>query len=168
MLGGVCWCAILHSHGPNTVAAAYCCCLLLLPPACPPETRWVVVTNGDNDYDPHFMSVLAQQREAEAVAFDYYSRYQRPTGRFQSPGFMPLASVARRQPSLSATNCFGAQDVAKRLQLLYVNQQYMLACSSWPRRQECCLTNPSVRCLQPLPVSALLLVRAYPPARPMR
>eukprot|EP00878_Enallax_costatus_P036477 GHUV01040967.1.p1 GENE.GHUV01040967.1~~GHUV01040967.1.p1 ORF type:complete len:318 (+),score=72.11 GHUV01040967.1:2345-3298(+) len=47
---------------------------------CPPETRWVVVTNGDNDYDPQFMTVLAQQQDAEAVAFDYYSRYQRPTG----------------------------------------------------------------------------------------
>lgn len=47
---------------------------------CPPDTRWVVITNGDNDYDPQFMSELAQQQDAEAVAFDYYSRYQRPTG----------------------------------------------------------------------------------------
>uniref|UniRef100_A0A383WPA8 Uncharacterized protein n=1 Tax=Tetradesmus obliquus TaxID=3088 RepID=A0A383WPA8_TETOB len=48
--------------------------------ACPRNTRWVVVTNGDNDYDPQFLSVLARHGEAEVVAFDYYSRYQRPTG----------------------------------------------------------------------------------------
>jgi hypothetical protein len=40
-----------------------------------------VVTNGDNDYDPKFLSVLVQQHDAEVVAFDYYSRYQRPTGK---------------------------------------------------------------------------------------
>ncbi|KAF6263567.1 hypothetical protein COO60DRAFT_1282230 [Scenedesmus sp. NREL 46B-D3] len=48
--------------------------------ACPRGTRWLVVTNGDNDYDPKFLSVLVQQHDAEVVAFDYYSRYQRPTG----------------------------------------------------------------------------------------
>jgi hypothetical protein len=53
---------------------------LLCAAACPRNTRWVVVTNGDNDYDPKFLSVLVQQQAAEVVAFDYYSRYQRPTG----------------------------------------------------------------------------------------
>jgi hypothetical protein len=38
------------------------------------------VSNGDNDYDPSFLSVLAEQHGAEVVAFDYYSRFQRPTG----------------------------------------------------------------------------------------
>jgi hypothetical protein len=59
-----------------------CCVLCCQYPtaACPKNTRWVVVTNGDNDYDPKFLSVLVQQHDAEVVAFDYYSRYQRPTG----------------------------------------------------------------------------------------
>ncbi|KAF8065512.1 EXOSC8 [Scenedesmus sp. PABB004] len=48
--------------------------------ACPRRTRWVVVTNGDNDYDARFMAALVKHDGAEAVAFDYYSRYQRPTG----------------------------------------------------------------------------------------
>jgi hypothetical protein len=38
------------------------------------------VTNGDNEYDPSFLSVLVEQEGAEVVAFDYYSRFQRPTG----------------------------------------------------------------------------------------
>lgn len=48
--------------------------------ACPRDSRWLMVTNGDNDYDPGFMSELVAHEEAEAVAFDYYSRFQRSTG----------------------------------------------------------------------------------------
>lgn len=49
--------------------------------ACPKDTRWLVVTNGDNDYDPGFMAALVEQGAAgaECVAFDYYSRFQRST-----------------------------------------------------------------------------------------
>lgn len=62
--------------------------------ACPRGTRWLVVSNGDNDYDPSFLSVLAEQHGAEVVAFDYYSRFQRPTAvpceRFAAgPGLPP-------------------------------------------------------------------------------
>lgn len=63
--------------------------------ACPRDTQWLVVTNGDNEYDPSFLSVLVEQQgAAEVVAFDYYSRFQRPTGtpceRFAAgPGLPP-------------------------------------------------------------------------------
>ncbi|GMH32793.1 hypothetical protein BSKO_00627 [Bryopsis sp. KO-2023] len=48
---------------------------------CPPDAKWVVATNGDNEYGVGFMGeiVLADSLGAELVAFDYYSRYQRPT-----------------------------------------------------------------------------------------
>jgi hypothetical protein len=43
-----------------------------------------VVTNGDNLYDPSFLGRLlseaAEGGGADAVAFDYYSRFLRPTG----------------------------------------------------------------------------------------
>ncbi|KAI8462605.1 MAG: hypothetical protein J3K34DRAFT_475968 [Monoraphidium minutum] len=51
--------------------------------ACPRDTEWLVVTNGDNDYDPGFLARVFKEAAAEgadAVAFDYYSRFQRPTG----------------------------------------------------------------------------------------
>ena len=42
----------------------------------------VVVTNGDNLYDPRFVAEVekAEAGGADVVAFDYYSRFQRPTG----------------------------------------------------------------------------------------
>ncbi|MEW5310668.1 MAG: hypothetical protein WDW38_002444 [Sanguina aurantia] len=63
--------------------------------ACPPETVWVVVTNGDNNYDASFLSELVSSpKDADAVAFDFYSRYQRPTGapcdRFTAGPGLPL------------------------------------------------------------------------------
>eukprot|EP00775_Hariotina_reticulata_P012502 gene12502-12637_t len=49
--------------------------------ACPKSTSWLMVTNGDNDYDPQFMTAIVQQPVGtEVVAFDYYSRFQRSTG----------------------------------------------------------------------------------------
>lgn len=48
--------------------------------ACPSDSRWVVVTNGDNDYDPGFLEELVKHEAADMVAFDYYSRFQNPTG----------------------------------------------------------------------------------------
>ncbi|KAL6762234.1 hypothetical protein V8C86DRAFT_2522953 [Haematococcus lacustris] len=47
--------------------------------ACPRSSRWVVITNGDNLYDSDFMATVTQHSHADAVAFDFYSRYQRPT-----------------------------------------------------------------------------------------
>ncbi len=38
------------------------------------------MTNGDNQYAPTFLETLLAEPDADAVAFDYYSRYQRPTG----------------------------------------------------------------------------------------
>ncbi|GIL45617.1 hypothetical protein Vafri_2819 [Volvox africanus] len=62
--------------------------------ACPTRSRWVVVTNGDNTYDPKFVeSVFAAPPGVDAVAFDFYSRYQRPTAlpceRFEEGEGMP-------------------------------------------------------------------------------
>jgi hypothetical protein len=47
--------------------------------ACAPDTDWVVVTNGDNVYHTAAFQALVDQ-QADAVAWDFYSRYQRPTG----------------------------------------------------------------------------------------
>lgn len=67
-----------------TLVKAHCGCgsrTALPTAACPPNTRWVVATNGDNLYDRHFVeTLLAVPQGYDAVAFDYYSRYQRPTG----------------------------------------------------------------------------------------
>lgn len=39
------------------------------------------MTNGDNLYDPAFLATLLDTpADTDAVAFDFYSRYQRPTG----------------------------------------------------------------------------------------
>jgi hypothetical protein len=60
----------LHTHVRTTHTHA----------ACPRATRWLLVTNGDNEYDQDMMATLASHGDAEVVAFDYYSRFQRPTG----------------------------------------------------------------------------------------
>lgn len=40
-----------------------------------------MVTNGDNLYDDKFMTELVNAPDdVDAVAYDFYSRYQRPTG----------------------------------------------------------------------------------------
>jgi hypothetical protein len=47
---------------------------------CPPSTRWLVVTNGDNEYADNFMQLVKDGgKGADLVAVDFYSRYQRPT-----------------------------------------------------------------------------------------
>ena len=79
--------------------------------ACPTNTRWVLVTNGDNAYaDSFFDALLRAPADADVIAFDYYSRYRRSTGppclRFQSdvatppckrnkygPWMLPISSV---------------------------------------------------------------------------
>jgi hypothetical protein len=41
----------------------------------------VVITNGDNLYDAHFIEELQRTPDShDVVALDFYSRYQRPTG----------------------------------------------------------------------------------------
>ena len=47
---------------------------------CPDNTEWFLVTNGDNEYATTLFSHLEQSRDADIVAFDFYSRYQRTTG----------------------------------------------------------------------------------------
>eukprot|EP00798_Chlamydomonas_sp_ICE-L_P024120 gene24120-9695_t len=48
--------------------------------ACPRSAEWVIVTNGDNAYDLKFLAEMATVPDAaDVVAFDFYSRYQRPT-----------------------------------------------------------------------------------------
>ena len=49
--------------------------------ACPRTTRWVVITNGDNEYSSDLFTELESHAEADLVALDYYSRYQRPTAK---------------------------------------------------------------------------------------
>lgn len=73
--------------------------------ACPASTRWALVTNGDNVYADGFLGALLRAPPgADAVAFDYYSRYHRSTGpactRFQisRPGALPCKR--NRQPTI--------------------------------------------------------------------
>lgn len=47
--------------------------------ACPRDTRWLIVTNGDNEYASDLFAQIAPHKDAELVALDYYSRYQRST-----------------------------------------------------------------------------------------
>lgn len=63
---------------------------------CSPEAEWVVATNGDNVYGRHFIHhVLERGADAsvDLVAFDFYSRYQRPT--------MPSCDRFSSEPSAS-------------------------------------------------------------------
>ncbi|KAK2080947.1 hypothetical protein QBZ16_000801 [Prototheca wickerhamii] len=50
---------------------------------CPPDTTWLLVTNGDNEYASDFLMRVNEESRADPaadiVAFDFYSRYQRPT-----------------------------------------------------------------------------------------
>ena len=49
--------------------------------ACPPSAQWVLATNGDNLYARDaFQAVISAPADADVVALDYYSRYQRTTG----------------------------------------------------------------------------------------
>lgn len=61
--------------------------------ACPRSTKWVIITNGDNEYSSTLFEELEQHGDADLVAMDYYSRYQRPTGkpceRFAAEGHKP-------------------------------------------------------------------------------
>lgn len=54
---------------------------MILSAACAPSTEWVIITNGDNMYDDKFVeSILDTPPDKDVIAFDFYSRYQRPTG----------------------------------------------------------------------------------------
>uniref|UniRef100_A0A6B2L9F8 Glycosyltransferase 2-like domain-containing protein n=1 Tax=Arcella intermedia TaxID=1963864 RepID=A0A6B2L9F8_9EUKA len=39
---------------------------------CPKETRWLLLTNGDNDYTPDFLSFL--DTDYDAIGFNWYTR----------------------------------------------------------------------------------------------
>lgn len=80
---------------------------LLLPPArlaaCPPSTEWVVVTNGDNVYDSAFVEELLKAPvDADVVAVDFYSRYQRPTGRAK---WQQVPAIAAALPQWQHAAC---------------------------------------------------------------
>lgn len=66
--------------------------------ACAPGTEWVVFTNGDNEYHEDAFAML-DGITGDAVAWDMYSRYQRPTGvpceRFQAAAGVPPCKVNR-------------------------------------------------------------------------
>ncbi|KAG1653816.1 hypothetical protein FOA52_001019 [Chlamydomonas sp. UWO 241] len=48
--------------------------------ACSPETRWLLITNGDNEYAAQLIPRLLQvPADVDIVALDFYSRYQRVT-----------------------------------------------------------------------------------------
>lgn len=49
--------------------------------ACPRTTKWVIITNGDNEYSNTVFEELERHPDADIVALDYYSRYQRPTAK---------------------------------------------------------------------------------------
>ena len=49
--------------------------------ACPRSTKWVIMTDGDNEYSSMLFDELSQHADADVVALDYYSRYQRPTAK---------------------------------------------------------------------------------------
>lgn len=40
----------------------------------------MLLTNGDNEYASSFFSRIGEVKEADIVAVDFYSRYQRMTG----------------------------------------------------------------------------------------
>jgi len=41
---------------------------------CPPETEWLLVTNGDNEYSPKILSYL--DGKMDGCAFDFFTRYR--------------------------------------------------------------------------------------------
>jgi len=43
---------------------------------CPPDSRWLVVTNGDNGYHPDFLGNLTLSTNADIVSVDFHSRYR--------------------------------------------------------------------------------------------
>ncbi len=61
--------------------------------ACPSSTKWVLATNGDNEYADTYFEELQKSAETDVVAFDFYSRYQRSTAapceRFSKAEGMP-------------------------------------------------------------------------------
>jgi len=59
--------------------------------------RWVVVTNGDNEYASTAFHQITAASHADIVAMDFYSRYQRSTGppcsRFSQADNLPPCKV---------------------------------------------------------------------------
>lgn len=82
-----CSCRV-HVQLPDQRTAPHTTTPSVVRAACAPDTDWVVVTNGDNTYHSETFASLGDKTSADAVAWDFYSRYQRPTGapceRFQA------------------------------------------------------------------------------------
>ena len=80
-------------HTPNCIVQ----CPVKLDQATMMACRWVIVTNGDNEYSSSTFQELAQAGNMDIVAFDYYSRYQRPTAppceRFAQAQGLPACKV---------------------------------------------------------------------------
>ena len=61
--------------------------------------RWVLVTNGDNEYASTAFSLIEANQQVDVVALDFYSRYQRVTGppcdRFAHYNGLPPCKVNR-------------------------------------------------------------------------
>jgi endonuclease/exonuclease/phosphatase (EEP) superfamily protein YafD len=87
-----------------TAAVAPAAAAAAAGPACPRNTEWLVTSNGDNDYDPEFLATAVKQgQQADVVAFDYYSRFQRPTGEAAAAGV--AASVHTEQVLVLVAVC---------------------------------------------------------------
>ena len=69
------------------------------PAACPHDTEWVLLTNGDNEYASSFFSRVGEVKEADIVAVDFYSRYQRITGMHSLGVLRPVVSRMPITPS---------------------------------------------------------------------
>eukprot|EP00798_Chlamydomonas_sp_ICE-L_P021734 gene21734-28756_t len=79
--------------------------------------NWVVVTNGDNEYDKDFLPrVASTPSHFGIISFDFYSRYQRPTAE-------PCLRFAK---SLEAPLC-------KENKLSFCNTDLAAAVYNWPR-----------------------------------
>jgi hypothetical protein len=63
----------------------------------------VVVTNGDNDYHPTFLAELVAHADYDMVTFDYYSRFQNPSGGGPVLLLQPPPEPIRWGASASAT-----------------------------------------------------------------
>eukprot|EP01024_Parvocaulis_polyphysoides_P035578 TRINITY_DN3153_c0_g1_i1.p1 TRINITY_DN3153_c0_g1~~TRINITY_DN3153_c0_g1_i1.p1 ORF type:complete len:375 (-),score=48.81 TRINITY_DN3153_c0_g1_i1:204-1208(-) len=68
---------------------------------CPRNSEWIIVTNGDNLYASNLFEKVVATKNADLIALDYYTRYQRATGipceRFQKEEGKPPCKVNHLQ-----------------------------------------------------------------------
>jgi len=56
---------------------------------CPQDAKWLLVTNGDNEYSPKIFSYL--EEGIDGVAFDFFTRYLVGTYLTYNQGFLPIS-----------------------------------------------------------------------------